>query len=193
MTKLSNVKFDDFTMKKVKVTDKGVNVIFEVKRVIDDEAQIIEHTITAKYQPHPDLTHYLTEMREFLFKAYGMNKGFDIALKYLKGEQKKKAEDAMSEQLRSITVMGISVSGEDQLRGAVISGKCTSFNEAKQAMNSPRIVFSSEKIGIEQDVETMCELLTKEVYKYIFEGKKAQAELFDNQKKEEPEPAGGLS
>ena len=51
--------------------------------------------------------------------------------------------------------------------------------EGKSPLNSPRLVFSSDNLGYEKIVEKQSELVRIEVYKYLFEGKGAQAELFD--------------
>lgn len=185
MAKLEPVRFDDFTLKKAVIKDNSVVAEFEENRIIDDQAKVIQHRIEADYHPHPDLIEYRNKLREFLMKAYSMDKGHEMAIKYLKGEQKKIAEESLIELYDILEVTGVSISGDDQLKGVVISGKIKSFNGAKCAMNTPRIVYSSEKLGYEQDVESIVELITREVYKYIFEGKKAQQDLFDEAK--EPE------
>lgn len=185
MSKLKPVNFDQFTLKKAKISDTGVDCDFEEKRVIDGTAQVIEHNVKAKYIPHPDLTRLRDTLREYLVKAYHLNIGYDTAIKYLKGEQKKIAEEGMIDLYNKIEVTGISIGGEEQLRGVVISGKIESNNKSKCAMNTPRIVFSSEKLGYELDVEGQIELIEREIYKYLFEGKKAQKELFDSKSDDE--------
>lgn len=180
MAKLKAVDFDSFTLKKAVIGDTSVECSFEEKRVIDDTAQVIDHTVKAKYIPHPDLIRLRDTLREYLVKAYHLDSGYELAIKYLKGEQKTKAEEGMIDLYEKIEVTGISIGGDEQLRGVVISGKIESNNKSKCAMNTPRIVFSSEKLGYELDVEGQVELIEREVYKYLFEGKKAQKDLFDD-------------
>ena len=180
MSKLKPVNLDNFTLKKAVIENNGVTVDYEEKRVIDGTATVIEHSTKAKYVPHPDLINYRDSLKEYLVAAFGLNKGYDMGLKYLKGDQKKKVEDAILDLYSSIEVTGISIGGTDQLKGAVISGKIQSFNKSKCAINTPRIVFSSDKLGIETNVEGQIEMIEREIYRYLFEGKKAQAELFDN-------------
>lgn len=181
MNKLKAVKFEDFTLKKAVISNDGVTVSFEEKRVIDGTAQVIDYSsVSAKYIPHPDLIDYRDSLKEYLVKAMSLQKGYDMALKYTKGEQKQKVEEAILDLYNTVEITGISIGGADQLRGAVISGKIESFNKSKCALNTPRIVFSSDKIGIETDVDGQVELIEREVYKYLFEGKKAQKELFDD-------------
>lgn len=180
MSKLKPVNFDGFTLKKVSITDKGLTAEYEEKRVIENKPVVVDHSVKADYLPHPDLIATRDTLRDYLIKSYNLHLGFETALKYAtKGEQKKKVEEQMESLYSTVEVTGISIGGSDQLRGCVISGKILSFNKSKQAMNSPRITFSSEKIGFEAEVEGCCELIEREVYKYLFDGKKAQQDLFD--------------
>lgn len=183
MSKLKAVDFDQFTMKKAKIGNTSVECDFEENRVIDGKAHVIQHSIKCSYIPHPELIRLRDTLREYLVKTYHLDLGFETAIKYLKGEQKKIAEDGMIDLYDKVEITGISIGGEEQLKGVVISGKITSFNKSKCAMNTPRIVFSSEKLGYELDVEGQVEMIEREVYKYIFEGKKAQQDLFDEAKK----------
>jgi hypothetical protein len=179
MSKIKIVSFDQFTLKKAKISKSEVEVDFEENRVIDGKAHVITHNVKAKYIPHPDLIEYRDKLRTYLVNAYSLNLGYDLAIKYLKGEQKQKAEEGMIDLIDKVEVTGISIGGENQLRGCVVSGKIESNNKSKCAMNTPRIVFSSEKLGFEKDVEGVVELIEKEVYKYLFDGKTAEPSLFD--------------
>lgn len=180
MSKLKNLSLDNFTLKKAVISDNGLNVDYDEKVVIDGETTVIEHNVKTKYIPHPDLINYRDSLKEYLISAFSLNKGFEMAVKYLKGEQKTKVEESILDLYSSVEITGISIGGSDQLRGVVISGKIESFNKSKCAMNTPRIVFSSDKLGFELDVEGQIEMIEREIYKYLFEGKKAQAELFDD-------------
>ncbi len=107
MSKLKPVNFDQFTLKKAKISDTTVECDFEEKRVIDGTAQVIEHNVKAKYLPHPDLTRLRDTLREYLINAYHLNTGHEIAIKYLKGEQKQKAEESMMDLYDKVEVTGI--------------------------------------------------------------------------------------
>ena len=196
MSKLKPVKPEDFTLKKATINNDGLECSFVENRIIDKSPQVIAHKIKANYIPHPELIRLRDKLKEFLVKAYHMDRGYEHAINGLTGKKLKDAEDSYLDLLLKIEVTGVSIGGEEQLRGAVISGKVESNNGAKCAMNTPRIVFSSEKLGYEQDVEIEVGLIAAEVYRYIFEGKKAQAELFDAPEEKETKvrklPAGEL-
>ena len=180
------VRFDDFTLKKCKIAKDGIEASFDKKAVIDDQAQVIEYDVKAKYFPHPDILKLRNKLREYLVKAYHLDEGYEEALKYLKGEQKKNTQEKMMDLYDKIEVTGISIGGDDQLRGVVISGKIESNNKSKCAMNTPRIVFSSDKLGYEQDVQGIIDEIEEEVHAYLFKNKKAQAELFESHQAEVP-------
>lgn len=191
MGQIKPLKRDDFTLKKVKFTFPGLNCDFYEKRVIEDSAETIETNRKSKYNPHPDLVSFKNDLKHYLVKAFHLLEGYDIAEKYLKGEQKQKAIDGKIELLQKVEVTGVSVGGSDELEGIVISGKIESNNGSKCAINTPRIVFSSDKLGYEKEVQSIFELLENEVYKYIFDGKSGEATLFNNPEvpSENPEEA----
>lgn len=181
MSQLRTLKRDQFTMKKVKFNNPGLTAVFTEKRDIEGNIETIQTSKTAKYNPHPDLVAHKNSLKHYLAKCYGFHIGFDIAEKYLKGEQKQKAIDAKIEHYDKIQVTGVSISGEEDLVGAVISGKIESNNGSMIAMNTPRIVFSSDKIGYEKEVQKICELIEIETYKYLFNGKSSQQSLNFNE------------
>jgi hypothetical protein len=185
MATLKPMKRDDFTLKKVRFTNPGLECSFDGKTIVDGKQEPFEDIRKSKYQPHQDLISFKNDLKHYLAKAYQFHVGFDIAEKYLKGEQKQKAIDAKIELYSKIEVTGVSVGGTDELRGIVISGKIESNNGSKCAINTPRIVFSSDKLGYEEEVERIFQLIEIEVYKYVFEGRSGDATLFDNPEEKE--------
>jgi hypothetical protein len=187
MAPLKQMKRDDFSLKKVRFTNPGLECSFDGKQIVDGKTEPFETTRKSKYQPHQDLISFKNDLKHYLAKAYQFHVGFDIAEKYLKGEQKQKAIDAKIELFEKIEVTGVSVGGTDELRGIVISGKIESNNGSKCAINTPRIVFSSDKLGYEEEVEKIFELIQMEVFRYVFEGRSGDATLFDDQEEKDEE------
>ena len=182
---LKPIKLDNFDLKKVKIQNDFVECEFNEKRTIDGVSHTLVHTLKAKYIPHPDLLYSRDKLKDVLIKSHHHHEVYNEAIEYLKGEQKEKVEKAFLDICNKIEVTGVSISGDEQLKGAVVTGKIESHNGSKCAVNSPRIVFSSDKIGNEKDVEKIVELLTIETYKYLFEGKRAQTSLFDTDQQDE--------
>lgn len=162
----------------------GVDATFVETRSVDSTTKSLNHHIESSIAPHPDLLELRDKLKMVLVKAFGFDYVFNEAEKHLKGAQKQKVNDRYLDTLNKIEVTKISISGEDQLRGVVVSGKIESFNGAKSAINSPRVVFDSKKIGLEKDVQKTVDLICIEVFKYFFEGKRAQLELFSGKEKD---------
>lgn len=182
---MTHVKKEDFELLKVKFNANGLEVNFKANKH-DEQGHKSEllFNVTSPVICHPELLIFKTKLREYLMRSVGLYKLHDIAMKYLKGDQKDKVAEAFGDMVYETEVMSVSKSGQDQLEGIIISGKMTNLMEGKTAINSPRMVFSSDKMGFEDDVETLYFELEEEVYAYIFENKKAQLDLFEEQKVE---------
>lgn len=173
------MKRDKFQLKSVRISKEGVDATFTESRSIDKETKKINHSIESNIAPHPDLIELRDKLKSCLIAAFGFDSVHNEAEKYLKGAQMTKVNDKYLDILGKIEVTKVSISGEDQLRGAVVSGKMESFNGSKCAINTPRIVFSSNKVGLEKTTQETVDLIAIETYKYFYENKRAQLDLFD--------------
>ena len=80
--------------------------------------------------------------------------------------------------MNKTTVTGVHLSGQDQNRGVIITGKIQCENGSSNAVNSPRLRFSSEVFGFEEELESEIDHIEDELYLYLHENKKAQLEAF---------------
>lgn len=154
-------------IQKVSFLDNGgLEVTFDKTTVLEENNREFDSSnkVTINEPRHPDLTKAIDKLKPTLALAYGLTGGI---LKYKEKIGDKEYEKTRKEILKKIEVIGISIAGKDQLRGVVISGKIESFNKAKIAMNTPRIVYSSEQIGIEQGVENDVNDILAEVEEYL--------------------------
>ena len=81
--------------------------------------------------------------------------------------------------MNNIEVTGVSISGSEQLKGAVISGKIKSWNGGKCAINTQRVNFESDKLGFEETIRDLVSDVETEIFEYLFKNKRAQLGLFD--------------
>ena len=93
-------------------------------------------------------------------------------------KQNETARNFADELLQKIEVRGISLSGQDDNVGVVVTGLLEVLAEQKTAINSPRIKFSNINYGFEEELEDIISRIETEVYAFLFKGKKAQLELF---------------
>lgn len=181
MSKLIAMEINSFTLKKARILDSSIECEFEENKIVNDELRVIQHTTKAPYVAHPDLIAFRDDLKPFLMQSLCLTDQYDHDIKYLKGEQKQKATEQHKAMCEKIVITGISISGEDQLRGVVITAKLKNRMEGFTALNSPRIIFSSDKLGFENSVENIVGLIQIEIYKCIFENKSSQQDLFDNE------------
>ena len=103
-------------------------------------------------------------------------------------KQNETARNFADELLQKIEVRGISLSGQDDNVGVVVTGLLEVLAGQKTAINSPRIKFSNINYGFEEELEDIIFRIETEVYAFLFKGKKAQLELFGA----DGEPAPGM-
>ena len=167
------LKESQFDLQKVKLDKNEVLVDF-IKVDSNEDGGKTKTPVSMKppYQVHPDLASALSSMKETVLKDFGYNKLLDAS----KGDDK--VLEAWNELICNTTVTGVALGGSDQLRGAVITAKIKT-DTGTRGVSTKRIVFSSDKLGYEKKIEETIKTVTSEVYKYLFESKRAQLELFD--------------
>lgn len=177
----------DFELKSCKISEEGVKVSFIEKRVVKGHTETFSHEMDGDVIPHPDLIQARDAMKEYLMRSLNRYSVYEEAIKYLKGEQRQIVVDAFLDLCNETKVTGISISGQDHLVGVIIKGKEKNQMGGYSAMNSPRIVFSSDKLGYEEDVQNQLDIIENEIFAYLFGGKKAQKDLFDGDEDEKVE------
>ena len=162
----------------------------------DNTEHIDEHTKKSPVDPHPDLTDQLEELKTILARCYNINTIDLLRTSPNLDQQEKEAFEIVAnlidkmalESMKKITVTGVNITGDKaegtDKRAIVITGKLYQANGSQIAMNSPRIKMNQDQFGFEDQVAMIIEKLEEEVRSYIFDGKKAQLDLFDAQ--EEP-------
>lgn len=168
---------EDFELKKVIFSDDKVEIYADVKVVRDGKGKKDLLHYTKEAIPHSDLVNLKNKLKDYLIKAYGINVGYEKGLSYAPPSKKEYIENALLDMANKVQVTRLSIGGDDQLRGAVISGKMESFNGSMVAMNSPRIVFSSEILGFESVVGEITDLIEEEVYELIANDKRSDMTL----------------
>jgi hypothetical protein len=175
----------DFTLVKVKYNKEVLSVDFELVVKMDDQINIDKITRESSITPHPDLLNCFKELKTFLADCWGFN-AIDIISSSNKLSDMQKTSfthlknifiKLKEEMLESIDVSGISISGEDEKKGLVITGKKKASNGKIMAMNSPLIILSQTSFGFEPAIEEIYDKINSEVYEFLFNGKEAQLKL----------------
>lgn len=179
MTNVLPQSREDFDLKKVVFNEKSIEIFAEITAKRDDRTEVDQFHYTKKALPHMDLVLLRDSIKDFLIKAYGINTGYEKGLTYVSPTKKENIENALLEVPNKIEVTRVIWGGQDQLAGVKFGGKLESWNGSKLPLNTPRIVFRSEKLGFEDDARILSEDIANEVWNFIKDDKRALQNLFD--------------
>jgi len=175
------VAYGDFDLRKAKTT-KGLEITY-----FDNQNPNKEFTVKSDDVPHPDLKEALTALNENMAFALGILDGWIFAKEnYGKNEEVyTRAKHAYNDAVLGCNVSGIQFVGHDETEGIKITGsmKCES---GAVGLATPTIVFSECEDFINKQAVELAEKVKKEVWNYLFKGKKAQFELELEVNEDEP-------
>lgn len=173
---------EKFALSKVKLLkDGGLDVHYEVTEVVGNESYTNKYHVLSAKDIHPDLRELFNDLRPIMGRIFNITSYKSMMATPDFKATKKQLEIAdlfAGECLKNIEVRGVSLSGQDDNVGVVLTGLFTVSNNQKTAINSPRLKFNTETFGFEEELETIVNSIENEVYGFLFEGKKAQLELF---------------
>lgn len=173
---------EKFALSKVKLLkDGGLDVHYEVTEVVGNESYTNKYHVLSAKDIHPDLRELFNDLRPIMGRIFNITSYKSMMATPDFKATKKQLEIAdlfADECLKNIEVRGVSLSGQDDNVGVVLTGLFTVSNNQKTAINSPRLKFNTETFGFEEELETIVNSIENEVYGFLFEGKKAQLELF---------------
>lgn len=165
--------FKDFDLQKVKANSDGVHIEFYEKGNGN-----LKHTVDCSEEPHPDFITSLKALQLYFAMRIGILDGWNFARENLKKDQEllKDAISGYDSEIERCSVFGIAYVGSDQLRAVKITGALKCKN-GSVGMATPNITFSSDKLGYEDDVKDLCDVVMKECYNYAFKNKRAQQDI----------------
>lgn len=183
MKKLTLAEFD---LQKVKLNKKGLDVSFWEKGNNNEMITIESDTL-----PHPDLTDKLAEFKELFAESMETLDGWEFAR-----ENNRKNEEALraairgrQEEIDRFTVSGVVLKGKNEYLGISITGYRSTEN-GKVGITSPTIRFTDADDNINAPATDLFDDLQKEIWMYLFKGKKLQPDLMDLIHQEEQEQSG---
>lgn len=172
-----------FSLSKVKlIPDGGLETHYTTLAVYGDEYYNNAYVVKRTEDIHPDLTKQFKAMKIIMAHLFGQRSILSLLEApdfKASAKQKEQGEQFANEATANIEVRGISISGDDENKGVVLTGLFTFSNGLKAAINSPRIKLANTSFGFEEELEKIVATIEDEVYAYLFEGKKAQLELFE--------------
>lgn len=168
-----------------------------VKIKLSKDGPIIEHHETGldagttkkegEVQPNPDLIAALDKLKTYAAQRIGILDGWDFARENTKSDLDtlKIAIDGHTEAASRFNVNGITIIGDGDKIGVMITGSLNLPKGGSVGMAVSKITFGSDKLGYENEVEEICEEIRKECYAYRFQSKKLQLDIETEIDKEE--------
>ena len=173
----------DFNLSKVKLLPTGgVNVEYQLTRVIENEASVLERKETCSRDVHPDLRALFDDLRSIVARVVGMTSFLTL----LETDEFKKVPESVKNVAREyaiglldrIDVRGVAWSGTEDNEGVVVTAVLETPNGLKTCVNTPRIKLAQISFGFEEELETIVDRIKEEVFAYLYKGKQAQLSLF---------------
>lgn len=180
------LNYENFDLGKIKI-DKKAGILFSFT---EKGGNGKDYNVKDPNLAHPDLTNAIDKLKYYMAMRLNLIQPLED-IQALLGKNKEaheKVEELISEAVDRCSVSGIVFVGSGSLAGVKITGslKC---NGGVVGMATPNIIFESDKLGYEEDVQDICEDIRKEVYNMHFKNKKAQLDLLDQAEEMEKENA----
>lgn len=169
---------EDFTLEKIKLTKNGsVAIQYELIERSGDEVYTNHYKVDLMREIHPSFRVLFMAMKPMFGNAFEYTTILS-EIPSCENEAALRAKDVIEDILDNIEIKGISLSGQDDNRGVIISSSFRCKNGLTTNLNTPRIKLSVMSFGFEDDLEELISYIEEEAYQYLFKGKTAPAELF---------------
>ena len=178
---------ENFNLKKAKYNpDKGVfEAKFDFAIIKDGKHHVESDSPVSTVIPSESLINCYRNLKPYFIRIMGWNKLSGImnsantpaSEKTKLKNVEKFINQEHSQFMSDLVIIGVTWSGTDEKEAIIITAKYKTALGGVVAINTPRIVLSQSKLGIEENCEEIAIDLRDEVYDYIFNGKSDQGEL----------------
>lgn len=176
-----------FSLDKVKLIKAGgLDVNYTVSVSLGDQIYNDKYHIESAKDIHPDLKKLFESLNVIVARTFGLTSFLSCVESpdfKASAKQKQDARDFAKKLLDRIEVKGVTFNGQGDNVSVIITSMLGAPGDERgdktaSAINTPKLRYSTEKYGFEQKLEEIAGDIEREVYEYIFNGKKAQQELF---------------
>jgi len=187
------VTYAEFDLISVETDGKKLKVSY-----YDKQRGNIEENPKGFDVPHPDLIEALKDPigREVMATSLCLLEGWDFAREHNRNndEALSKARVMHTNEINRCEVTKLFFTGEDESEGIKFKGKLD-CDGAKVPLETPQFVFIEADSELAERAKEYAEKVKKEVWNYLFKGKKSQQSLNLDESKEDEgsKPKGGLN
>ena len=181
------VKRSSFHLSNVKHTEKGgLEVNYQIVESVNEDNFVNDFSLSpdVKKTIHPDLRNALDGLQTMLAEVYGYDVFKDVVSNanfQADKAQKVLVDKAVANALKKYSVNGFTLGGTGIKKTVIIKGMFELANGSKTAINTHKIIYDNPDLdgyGFEEELKETIDLITNEVYNYVFNGKMSQQALF---------------
>mgnify|MGYP000415011411 CR=1 FL=1 len=175
---------EDFRLSAIEIPKNGGLVVkWKYSKSVRDEIHEVEDSIKTTVEPHPDLKSKVRSLKDYYLEIthLGFLKKVMERDQFKADEsQKKLMESGVEELKRLIRISKLSFSGSEDNFGLIITGEVEAWTGQKMAFNTHRVKTEDEIYGFENELADLIEEIRLECYEFIYNGKMAEPDLFQN-------------
>ena len=167
---------EKFRLKRIRLMDDlGVDATYLEKATIENEVHWVEKTIKSTIQRHRDIDKITDKLRIHVVRVYGM-----LAVGMYKPVEDFNAKESklLGMLLGEIDIVQITLQGDDETNGVIISAKKNVLGNLVVVMNTPSIKYENSTYDYSWELKETIDELCDEVFEYIFNRKFAQLDMF---------------
>jgi hypothetical protein len=172
------LNYEHFDLISFKVKDKSLEAVYY--NLLDRDTQ---QKSNSEKPPHPDLFTKINDLKSYFLDKTGYSQYIDLCRELTIDDQDKRLRVAeeFENLMQRTSITGLSFQGDETSQGVSINGYIKYPKGGGNGISSKKITFGKQNLGYENDVEDKCDEIKKEVYAFLFQGKKAQQEMFDQE------------
>lgn len=157
MSKIKDAKKNNFVLKKFKIKNGVVITDYHYTHDENPDLETREYKgVKIPLQPHPDLISLYNQLSEYVLKEF-----------YI---------DYTNDNLMQLNVTSVSI--ENRL--CVIDAEFDTLHGKKVNISTSKINLDGNVSGLESEIDVVLDSIIDETFKYLFKGKRADPEIFDN-------------
>lgn len=180
---------DNFELKRVKFLNNGLEVDYNDCRLVDGEETKTFHKVKCPEYPHRDLGIAANELRSYIVELMGIMNFRNITYLSDLAKQDKELSRQFDEYFETLaTRIAISEIVYDPEKNTIVFKYIfTGVDLSRLKMQTSKIMLDGEGLKFEIALQEDFEALKDEIFKYLFENKRAQLELFGETATAEPD------
>ena len=180
---------DNFELKRVKCLNNGLEVDYNDCRLVDGEETRTFHKVKCPEYPHRDLGVAVNQLRKYIVSLMGIMNFTNITYLSDLAKQDKELGRQFDEYFETLaTRVAINEIIYDLEKNTIVFKYIfAGVDLSRLKMQTSKIMLDGEGLKFEIALQEDFEALKDEVFKYLFENKRAQLELFGETATAEPD------